>query len=276
MYYAVQEYGNIARIHYVMIYAYQGGQTVRAIPLVFSGFDCIVNTIGTHQGDLEHVAVTLEKQPSGAFSPISVLYDAHGHETIYPTQRVDWSDGTHPVVHSALNGHSSQNVKVVGYEVSEDRTPGAVDIKSILGEGGVWTPSDFRLLGLDAQKQPIGSQIWAAFSGRLGDTRPNKLESATYLDGGGLSAAHWTFVKTIGWGAGLLGKLDSFKTGAGPGGPGSRDWVFPATAPLIGSGMEVQQAVEFSGAGDAAVAWLAGPGRTIATSMTRAYCGSPR
>ncbi len=257
MYYAVQEYGDLVRIHYIMLYAYQGGQTARALNPV-GEFDFIVNTYGTHQGDVEHVAVTLQKMPDGTFRPTSVQFDAHGDARVYPTQRVDWVD-THPIVHPALTGHSSRNTRVEGSRISEDRTPYVVDILSVAGEGQVWAPTDLRLLGLDSQNNPIGTQMWAAFAGRLGKPATNGLSSATYFNGDGLSTLDWGFVKTVAFAADKLHKLDKYKDGDGVGAPGSHgDWLYPANAPLIGSGMQVEQAVEPTGGTPTWLAWRSG------------------
>jgi hypothetical protein len=240
MYYAVQQYDDAVQISYVMLYGFQGGQTCR--DLLCQDFDCIVKTLGMHQGDLERVVVTLVPNGQGGYDVLRVGYEAHGDVTYYPTQRVTWEDGTHPVVCSALNGHSSYNLLAQGAVINDFVQPGVVAITSLLSQGGqVWRPytsGGLKLLGLDANGAPIGDQLWAAFQGRLGDRQTNELDSATYLDGSNLSWADWASVKLIGWGAELLGKFShSVLNGDGPTGPADRDWVRPVSGTLPGVGL---------------------------------------
>jgi hypothetical protein len=62
MYFAVKEdkaKGTII-IHYIFLYAYQPGQTVRVLKAVVPEFDALLWDVGYHQADLEHFAVTLK------------------------------------------------------------------------------------------------------------------------------------------------------------------------------------------------------------------------
>src|SRR5207253_929605 len=117
-------------------------------------FNCIVNTLGSHQGDLERVVVTLIPSPGGQYQVPHVGYEAHGDLTYYPTQRIAW-EGTHPIVNVALNGHSCHNMSSEGDSVTEYKFPLVVAIISALSkdERTVWRPStdnQFKLLALDS------------------------------------------------------------------------------------------------------------------------------
>ncbi|MCQ8783245.1 FG-GAP repeat domain-containing protein [Mangrovibrevibacter kandeliae] len=275
IYYAVREYQDAVELHYLVLYAFQGGQTCRALR-AGTEFNCIVKTLGMHQGDLEHVVVRLVPKSGGGYDVLQVGYEAHGDMHFYPTQRVAWEDGTHPVVNVALNGHSSQNRLVSGDRVTEFEQPGSVAIISALsGSGPSWRPyktADFKLLGLDGSGQPIGDQVWASFRGRLGDSQDNTMDSATYFDGSNLSSLDWSFVKLTDWAARLFDKYpDDIKHGDGPNGPGGRDWVTPASGVLYGDQMIVLQHTEDMGQGPGAVAWLAG--NVVSTGRTEIVQG---
>lgn len=258
MYYAVQEYDDAIEITYAMLYAQHGGQTCRALRLL-SEFDCIVETLGMHQGDLERVVVTLIPQPGGQYGVLRVGYESHGDMTYFPTHSIAW-EGTHPIVNSALNGHSSHSIKAQGDRIVDFEVPLIVSIVSALGAGLAWRPFDsggLLQLGLDASGKPIGSQGWAAFAGRLGDQQTNQLDNATYFDGSNLSGADWAFVKLTDWVARLLGKYpENILEGNGPTGPGDRAWIKPASGKLLGDALTVLTATSDVGRGPGAVAWL--------------------
>ena len=261
IYYAVQEYEDAVQISYLMLYAYQGGQTCRALR-VGTEFNCIVKTLGIHQGDLERVVVTLIPREEGQYQVLHVGYEAHGDLKYYPTQRVAW-ENDHPVINIALNGHSCHNMFNEGERVTEYEQPGSVAIISALSQSGtVWRPStnnQFKQLGLDSNGNPIGDQVWAAFQGRLGDSQDNELDSATYFDGSNLSAMDWDFVKLTDWAAKLFDKYpENIVHGNGAPGPGGRDWVTPASGKLFDDGLRVLQAFDDVSEGSGAVKWLAG------------------
>ena len=262
MYYAVQQYESAVQISYVMLYGSHGGQTCRALR-AGSEFDCIVKTLGVHQGDLERVVVTLVPDGQGGYQVLRVGYEAHGDVTYFPSQSVAWEGGTHPVVCSALNAHSTGNLLAQGDVIVEFSQPGAVAITAVLSQAGqVWRPytsGGLKLLGLGENGAPIGDQLWAAFQGRLGDQQTNELDSATYLDGRNLSMWDWAFVKLIDLLARLLGKYPpAILTGDGPTGPAARDWVRPGSGTLPGVEPARREAVNDVGQGSGAVAWLSG------------------
>ena len=257
IYYAIQEYTDCIRINYLMLYAYQGGQTCRVLRPI-NPFDCIIQTLGIHQGDLERVFVTLVPNSAGGYTVVQVGFEAHGKEQIYTSQRVLW-EGTHPVVKVALNGHSSWNGLLFDDRVVEESVPLVIAVISALGSNGnVWRPDDFRLLGLDRDRKPTSDQLWAAFKGKLGADQTNKLESATYFNGGDLSLVDWGWVEAIDFLAKLTGQYTHELThGNGPAGPGSREWITQPSGPLFGA-IVTLQANDYVGQGPNAVYWLSG------------------
>ncbi|MBW4459024.1 MAG: VCBS repeat-containing protein [Nodosilinea sp. WJT8-NPBG4] len=265
MYYAIQVYQDAVQISYLMLYAYQGGQTCRALR-AGTEFDCVVESLGMHQGDLERVVVTLVPNDQGteSYNVLRVGYEAHGNLSYYVTQHVLW-EGGHPVINVALNGHSSQNMHVTDSRITEVEERGAVAITSLVSNSGqvVWRPhttSEFKQLGLDSSSNPIGDQVWAAFKGRLGDSQENNLNSATYISGSNLDSADWTFVKMVDWAAQSLDKYDDsgILHGNGPTGPGDREWVTLGSGDLIDDGIITLQSTDNLGAGPDTAAWLIG------------------
>jgi hypothetical protein len=227
MYYAVQNYeNNKIQIHYILLYAYQGGQTFHVgshpFPFLVGSFDCVINDYGKHQGDIEHVVVTLD---NGNLSTVG--YEAHGDITYYTPSQVKSYDNGHPIVNVALNGHSCHN----GNEpVNESSLPTGDDVTafmSSMSDSGIkWRPTQFVRLGVDGSGNPINDQVWVTFQGRLGIHQTNQVDSATYLDGSGLSSGDWAYVKTIGSAFDTLPIGEDVKEGNGPGGLGGRAWIF--------------------------------------------------
>jgi hypothetical protein len=235
MYYALQQYADVLEISYVMLYAFQDGQTIRALP-VHNEFDCIVRTLGMHQGDLERVVVTLVPTGADGFEVSRVGYEAHGDVRYYPPSELAW-EGSHPVVNSALNGHGNHNLRVEGERIVDDEVPCVVAITSNVSDSGLaWRPDVFRRLGLDASGAPVSDQVWAAFDGRLGIEQTNEVDSATHFDGSGLGFFEWAFVKAVGTIAKLLNLLPpSAVDGNGPRGPASRPWIRQPSAGSFGA-----------------------------------------
>jgi hypothetical protein len=261
LYYAVQEFTDIIEITYIFLYAYQGGQTVRALR-AGTEFNCIVNDFGIHQGDLETIVVRLVPQGTGGYSVLDAVYSAHGNESYLPTQRIEWS-GTHPVVDVALNLHGSYSMKAQGDTVTDFEQPGILAIIDSMATGGVewatYNSAQVLQLGLDNNNVPVSDQVWAAFAGRLGIQQTNSLTSATYFDGSNLKSADWTFVKMIHWTAELLNKYpDDIVHGNGPTGPGNREWIRPGSGQRIQDALIKLQAIDNVGQGSGAIAWLAG------------------
>lgn len=261
MYYAVQEYTDVIEISYIMLYAYQGGQTCMAVNLG-EEFDCIIFELGTHQGDVERIVVRVKPYQSD-YTAFQVGFEAHGTVTWYWERDVAWN-GTHPVVNVALNGHSCHNMNIQGDRVVEDHIPLIMDVFSALGNDGVvWSPytndSTMVLLGLTKDGAPINNQVWSKFSGRLGDSLVNGLNGATHFDGTDLSFEEWTYVRTVGFLGKLIGSIsDDLVHGDGPEGPANRDWAKPVSGNLFNDDIFVEWQNSNMQNGSSAVAWLVG------------------
>lgn len=232
LYYAVQQYPDRVEISYVFLYAHQGGQTIHAygVPHVIPEFDCIVYSLGVHQGDIERAVVKLATPPGASgYQVLGVGYEAHGDVSWYTPDQVSWEGTTHPLVHVALNGHSCHNELAQGDRIVEATVPGIVDVTANLSSAGtVWRPqqSDLKQLGLDASGAPVSDQVWAAYCGRLGVQQTNGFQGAIYFNGSGLNTLDWGFVKTFGTAASFLGILPPGAVdGNGARGPGARDWI---------------------------------------------------
>jgi catechol 2,3-dioxygenase-like lactoylglutathione lyase family enzyme len=194
---AAQEWDDCFEVSYVMLYAFQGGQTVRGLR-AGAHFNCIVNNYGWHQGDIEWVSVLVDKNVSKIFK---VGFYAHGDATWYDPGQCDF-EGAHPVVRVALNGHPARNGFgkndndwIYTYELPD--IMGTVDI--ITRAGAQWRafnlPGGLVPIGLDEQDNPVNAQHWVKFYGRMGGHFDNKLTGATDVDGHtGLSGTQWSDV----------------------------------------------------------------------------------
>jgi hypothetical protein len=228
MYVAAQEWDDCIEITYVMLYAYQGGQTCRGLkPCDY--FNAVVDNYGHHQGDLEWVSVLVSKDYERL---LAVGYAAHGHVTYYSPQDC-LTEGNHPLARAALNGHASLNGKNKNPEdwVSTESVPLVVDIIDLISEAGpVWAPHRnpsemLAIIGLD-NGQLVSDQLWAGFRGRLGIHQENDFTHATQPNGQALPSGQDRFARLIidlGKATGLL--PSSLRDGVGPEGPGARDFV---------------------------------------------------
>ena len=240
IYYAIQEFQDIVLITYIMIYAYQGGQTLH-FSSPFTSFRCIVKPFGIHEGDLEWVSIAL--YPSGSdYGVYRVGIEAHGEERGYRKEFITWED-THPVIHAALNGHAGYNpfpsghlpakanlIDHQGY-VNEGGGGPIEIISAVQGNGKVWRPTAFRYLGLDGDGKAIGDQGWAVYQGRLGQSHEySHVQYATTLDGRNLPSGEWTALKLSDTVANLLALYPAkIREGGSPPAPGSkaRPWLRP-------------------------------------------------
>jgi hypothetical protein len=254
LYYAVQQNSDEAKITYVLLYAYQGGQTLRAIRSGQPWFDCIIYDTGSHYGDLERVSVYLIKTDDGSWSFDGMEFEAHGDT--YPSDgrytrsqllfdpEDTASPPTHAVVLAGLDGHGcwnpmNPNMNTKDWLIVMYNSP-FVQIGDFLGnlsstaDPNWWRPwsssagtQNFKLLGLDSNNQPLGDQQWAAFVGRLGQSKDTNMNGAVELDGTtGLPWDQWVQVQFI-WGiAKTFGLISSeLQHGDGPIGPGTRPWI---------------------------------------------------
>ena len=234
LYYAVQEFDDSIEIAYLVLYAYQGGQTALAQRLI-KPFYCTLPNLGTHEADLERLAVTLRRGANNALTVARVGFEAHGGTTWFLPHEVTWEGETHPIVHLALNSHAMRNLNpaVMDHHI-DTNVPLFVAIGDWVGSGQWWRPhsdgSAFKRLGLDNTWQPIGEEIWAAYGGRLGDTRNNVLVGGFKFDGTPLSSIDMVFVRLVYAGGLLIKKIPIDKlVGGGPDGPARRDWIRPGS-----------------------------------------------
>jgi hypothetical protein len=229
IYYTVQEAVDHVDITYIMLYANQAGQPSRALR-AGTDFNCILEAYGDHQGDLEWLVVRLS---ADLLTVKQVGYEAHGEVTFYNPGAYQAEDGR-AVVRAARCGHACRNgfgMNPIDW-INLGGQPGIAEVIDLISQGGnVWRPFEqpdgVRAIGLDATThQPINDQLWAKYSGRLGDQRHNNLDSATYVNGHNLNTLDWDYVKTVDWAAGLLNKISSDAVdGLGPEGPGARDFI---------------------------------------------------
>jgi hypothetical protein len=250
MYFTVQEKPAYVEITYVMLYAFQGGQPVHA-DRDYTGFNCIIENFGMHQGDIEWV--TLRLDPS-LQSIVEVGYACHGD--IEGSEGGGWwpttpdparggatylKEGERPVVRVARNGHSCRNGWGQGTIFVQD-FGGAdhfvhiIDLFSNMDGCPTWRPFEpghpggLIPLGLTPDGRTI-NEDWALYSGRIGHQQRNGFESATYVDGSHLNVWDWDFVKIVDWFAEILGKIPANKRkeiyeGIGPEGPRNRPFVW--------------------------------------------------
>ncbi|KAF7122254.1 hypothetical protein CNMCM5793_000211 [Aspergillus hiratsukae] len=154
MYYAVQKKGDQVKINYIILYAYQGGQTLEVstgLPTAFTGF--VVDT-GAHVGDLERFAVYLRDNHDGTYTFDSAEFEAHGDTKSYTQSQMDWEGSTHPIVCVALNGHGIWNQKVSGNPIRKYTLSGVVSIGDWLGD-----------ISSDARQSGLWWRPWSQSSG---------------------------------------------------------------------------------------------------------------
>lgn len=223
----------LLHIHYIFLYQFQHGQTVRALR---SGteFNAEIWRLGEHQADVEHLEIVLRPSTSDikdAYTVVSVLTEAHGDQKPYDINSIDWKDQTHPIISIGLNSHAVWNQKKESNPIDEGGAAGFVLIGDFLGDNGknMWYPyesSSLVQIGLDSAGEPINDQLWAKYRGRLGDSYHVTLNGASYFDGSNLSTFDWDFVKIVEAGGRLIGKIPiDLYVAEGPGGPGGRGWI---------------------------------------------------
>ncbi|KAK4941310.1 hypothetical protein LTR10_018720 [Elasticomyces elasticus] len=230
IYYTVQEQAaaGYVDITYMMIYGNQAGQPAHALR-AGTEFNCILESYGDHQGDLEWLVVRLSPDLE---TIRGVGYEAHGEVTWYNPGAYQ-TEGQRPIVRASRCGHGCRNglgKNPIDW-IDLGGQSGAAEVIDLFSQSGnEWRPFDLndgvRAIGLDSAGQPINDQVWAKYRGRLGRQNHNNLESATYVNGNNLSTWDWDFVKTVDWAAGLLNKISSdVVDGIGPEGPGARDFI---------------------------------------------------
>jgi len=228
MYVTAQEWDDCIEITYCMLYAFQGGETCRGW-LPEASFNCIVYDFGKHQGDLEWVSVLVTKDYSQV---IAVGFAAHGDVTFYPPGQY-LTEGEHPLVRVALNGHPCRN----GYGKNDNDWISTYEIPFVFGTvdiitkaGSTWCPHELDagivLMGLDDSGKPIedNQQVWAQFQGRLGRLLHNSFYRASNVDGyTELNAVQLQCVVNVVTLGTIFRLLPADEPG--PDGPGARDFV---------------------------------------------------
>ena len=87
MYYAIQESHDTLEINYLILYAYQGGQTVRALR-AGTEFNCILEHNRYPPSDLERYNIKLQKNANAdTYTIVQAGFEAHGIlDTFTPDQ----------------------------------------------------------------------------------------------------------------------------------------------------------------------------------------------
>ncbi|WP_437307083.1 Vps62-related protein [Sorangium sp. So ce388] len=233
MYYAVQEFADHKEITYLILCAFNGPQTVYV-----NAFDlkCTLADYARHPGDIERVTVRLEQGPDGLVMS-GMTVEAHGVSTWIDRANIQFQD-RHPLVYSSLNAHGTYNYKDQNTWVIEDRVPLIAEFGDALDTNGdpggsakIWVPSEYRLVGLDGNGNPIGDQLWAKFRGRIGGHVENGLRDGRHFDGRGLSSTEWTFINGVDWIGKSSGLISSkLRSGDGPVGLGQRSYIGPGSS----------------------------------------------
>jgi hypothetical protein len=195
-------------LQYIFFYPFNGPQTFLIGLTEWDLLDpCHVVTrygfwqpFGTHEGDFERVTVRVTSDFS---SVIAVNFAAHGTGTWYHVgdPRLQFSDGTHVRVFSALNSHASY--PTVGAFVLASAGTAEIVAAGFLAAGGpvtcgiyygvdwldfaditdaagpTWRPWDYGAglveLRLEADGTPANGQSWLSFQGRYGAHWPSNI-----------------------------------------------------------------------------------------------------
>jgi hypothetical protein len=231
MYYAVQSFADYTEITYLLFFGFNGCQTVH-IPFFGDDHECILYDYARHQGDLERVTIRISNDPSNP-QVLDVCTESHGDAAHWAPNQVSFTSGTSSaIIHCSLNAHGTFIEGQQGTWISKEDVTVA-DFGDAIGEGGVWQPSEYRLVGLDAQSNPVNEQVWAKFCGRIGAHQDNSLTAGTDYQGDDLSGALWAYIRTCAALAGAFNLMPSDATsGDGPKGLGVRPYIRPASPSL--------------------------------------------
>jgi len=188
-------------VAYAFLYAYQDGVTARS-----DTFQCILHNVGEHHGDLEHIVVRLSADLSRI---LKVGYCAHGETPDWYNPGQYEAEGNHAIVYAEHNSHASRCRSWFGGTGGSGKMFKDIDgVSHVLmftsscdRDGPEWRPFEdpdaFRIVGIDGDGEPIGSQLWAAFAGRIGGHQDGWLNSATTLWGTGLNTVEWTYLQSV-------------------------------------------------------------------------------
>lgn len=227
MYYAVQSFADYTEITYILFFGFNGCQTVH-IPFSDNICECILYNYARHQGDLERVTIRISNDSNPQI--LDVCTESHGDASHWTLDQVSLASGTSSVIiHSSLNAHGTFNKAQQGTWISKDNVTLA-DFGDAIGEGGVWTPSEYRLVGLDSQSNPVNDQVWAKFCGRIGNHLDNSLTAGTDYQRNDLSTGLWDYIKVCNAIASGFNSLPADATsGDGPSGLGTRPYIRPVS-----------------------------------------------
>ncbi|HEX8612822.1 MAG TPA: Vps62-related protein [Telluria sp.] len=228
MYYATQVFADRTEITYLLFFGFNGCQTVH-IPF-FGENDCILYDYARHQGDLERVTICISNDQANP-QVLGVVTESHGDASTWTFEQVNFVPGTSSaIIHSSLNAHGTFLQNQQGTWISKENVIVA-DFGDALGDGAIWTPSQFRLVGLDSESHPVNDQVWAKFCGRIGAHLDNHLTAGTDYQRDNLSGALWAYIVATNAVAAGFGLMPSDATsGDGPHGLGTRPYIRPASA----------------------------------------------
>jgi hypothetical protein len=226
MYYAIQQTSSYTEITYLIVCAYNGHQTTNIDGVGY----CILDNFARHPGDIERVTVRFD---NSSMNVTHVTFESHGNPTTVPVNQVTLKD-KHVFVYSSLNAHGTFNFKRDSDWVA-DKKHAIVEFGDAVGRCGeegakekIWTPREYRRVGLDAAGNPVNDQLWAKFEGRIGGHVYNTLTGGRNFGGSGLSTTSWTIIKVAYEAADLIGKIPrEMHFGDGPTGLGTRPYIRP-------------------------------------------------
>ena len=171
--------GSFFDMTFFFVFAYNGAQTVR-VNLADLTFNASTVSVGEHQGDIECCTVRVDR---GFTRVLMVRTEAHGDGTFHGPDSLSFDD-TRPIIHCALSSHATYNAKGMNENdwISLESLSKALTFVDIVTQLGFeWNPGmsvnldSIRFVGLDTLGQPIGSESWVKFAGRIGSVTQNEL-----------------------------------------------------------------------------------------------------
>ena len=234
MYYAVQSFTDYTEITYLLFFGFNGCQTTH-VPFFGDDHECILYDYARHQGDLERVTIRISNDPTNP-QVLDVCTESHGDAAHWTPEQVDFAPGTSSaIIHSSLNAHGTFIERQQGTWISKQNAVVA-DFGDAIGEGGTWTPSEYRLVGLDSQSNPVNDQVWAKFCGRIGAHLDNSLTAGTDYQRNDLSGALWVYIEACNGIASAFGLMPADAvSGDGPKGLGERPYIRPPSQAATGT-----------------------------------------
>lgn len=239
-------------LNFIMLYAYNGPQTLRALRLG-DHFNFMISSLAEHQGDFETVSVRVSPDLERV---LSVRYEAHGNSRYFWPEQVTFvkdpvtGKATHPIASAALHSHATYNptgycpqdweflgelsgvmgpIDLLGKDFNLDWCGGGYAASSV--KWRPWeSPSSLKLVGLH-EGEPVNDQKWVKFQGRFGMEQTNDVKGFGGIRGtlAGDEQAYLHTLNILAWGprkfAELFGALKNLYQANGPLGLGTRDIV---------------------------------------------------